>query len=278
MTDLTQGDTAPRNTFSDGEPSVTTRKRCWFGTWNNHSEANFAFLHDMAKMLCQDWAMQEEVGTSGTPHIQFCLKFKNARTFRSLKKKIPQAHLEVCKNWHACRSYCLKDDSYSGGRREQKLKREIYDPLDHVVLYDWQTEICELMKQPANERDIFWYWEKDGCAGKTTLARHLCIKYPKKVLYLGGKKADILYGIYEFLLEESNDLKMVILDFSRSLENFISWDAIESIKNGIFYNTKYKSAMCVFNYCHVVCFANFSPDIARLSEDRWRIKKINSLQ
>lgn len=265
-------DTAPCNTEVRG-PSPNSRARCWFGTLNNYTEEEFNYLEEWLKIDAIDYAFQEEIGENGTPHIQFCMKFKNARYFNSMKKKLPKAHFEVCKNWAASRSYCLKDDTHNGRRREL-TKPKIFDPLESVELHDWQSDICQLMEETPDNRTIYWYWENVGCVGKTTLARHLCLQYPNQVLYLSGKKADILYGVYSFLEEDENDLRMVILDFSRSLENYISWDAIESLKNGIFYNTKYKSAMCVFNYIHVVCFANFEPPFTQLSADRWKIINI----
>lgn len=267
-------DTAPV-ILEKGGPRKNTRSRYWFGTLNNYTEDDFLFLDIWLKAEADDYAFQEELGKDGTPHIQFCIKFKNARYFNSVKKNIPKAHIEMCKNWAAARNYCLKDDTNNGRRREMS-KKKIFDPLDTVELYNWQTEICNLMDTEADNRTIYWYWENNGCVGKTTLARHLCLKYPKQVLYLSGKKADILFGVYSFLEEKDNDLRMVILDFSRSLENYISWDAIESLKNGIFYNTKYKSAMCVFDYIHVICFANFEPDIGKLSLDRWKITNIGN--
>jgi len=262
---MSQSDTAQGNTIFKG--------RCWLGTWNNHTKENYEHLLKYMQMTCIDFAMQEECGTNGTKHIQFAMKFKNARRFTALKKAFPKVHLEKCKSWINSRNYCLKNQTRAGSRDAFGL-RKITDKLEDIELYDWQQKIRNMLDKPADERKIYWFWEETGCVGKTTLARHLCIQYPGNVLYLGGKKSDILYGVFTFLENPHNDLRMVILDFSRSIENFISWDAIESIKNGIFYNTKYKSGMCVFDYVHVICFANFNPPMNMLSEDRWRVINI----
>lgn len=265
-------DTMPQSDTAHGNTSI--KGRCWLCTWNNHTKEEYEHLLKFLQINCIDFAMQEECGTNGTKHIQFAMKFKNARRFTALKKTFPKVHLEICKSWTNSRAYCLKNNTRAGNRDAFGL-RKITDKLENVDLYDWQIKIKKMLEKPADERRIYWFWEERGCVGKTTLARHLCLQYPGNVLYMGGKKSDILYGIYEFVNNPQNDLRMVFLDFSRTLENYISWDAIESIKNGIFYNTKYKSGMCVFDYVHVVCFANFCPPLNTLSEDRWRVINID---
>lgn len=70
------------------------------------------------------------------------------------------------------------------------------------------------------------------------------------------------------------DLKMVIFDLERRQENFVSYSAMEQVKNGCFFSSKYESEIVVFNYVHVVVFANFAPDLQALSADRWNITNI----
>ena len=64
------------------------------------------------------------------------------------------------------------------------------------------------------------------------------------------------------------------MDFTRDVEEYVSYQAIEAIKNGIFYNTKYESKMITYNSPHVIIFANFFPDITKLSSDRWVIREL----
>jgi hypothetical protein len=75
---------------------------------------------------------------------------------------------------------------------------------------------------------------------------------------------------------------IVFLDIPREKADYISYQSIEGLKNGIGFSAKYESSMLLFPSMHVVVFANFSPsdrDLAKLSSDRWVITEIlpNSL-
>lgn len=62
-----------------------------------------------------------EQGESGTPHLQGFIKFDNARSFQSVKKLIPRAHIESCRVPQKAIEYCLKDgDIFEKGTRPEK--------------------------------------------------------------------------------------------------------------------------------------------------------------
>ncbi len=63
----------------------------------------------------------------------------------------------------------------------------------------------------------------------------------------------------------------MVIDIPRANEGNVSYQAIEDLKNGALFSTKYESGMCVFNSPHVVVFANMAPDLNKLSADRWNI-------
>ncbi len=54
----------------------------------------------------------------------------------------------------------------------------------------------------------------------------------------------------------------------------INYEIIESVKNGIIYNTKYECEMRVYAIPHVIVFSNEMPDETKLSRDRWNIQEI----
>lgn len=261
------------DTSANSNTSKIIRARLWFFTFNNYEKNDLEKLLNFCKCECIDWNFQEETGENGTPHLQGVIEFANARTFDSLKNKFKAIHWEKAKNKKAAIQYCLKEETRTG---EQFTKtKKIKDPLDGKDLKWWQIEVMDLMKTEPDDRKIYWYYDLKGGCGKTSLAKSLCIRYPNQILYIGGKTADIKYGVKTFLENTQNELKMCIFDFVRTCENFISYDGIESIKNGIFYNTKYESGMVIYDIPHIIIFANFEPDKKKLSEDRWNIINLN---
>lgn len=268
-TELTQNDTAQHT--AKGNTTKSFRARRWVYTWNNHTNTDFDTMKGWCVLHCTVYRAQEETGENGTPHIQGYWEFKNARDFKSLHKLWPKCHIEVCKNKEAAMNYCMKEDTRTG--QQMSSERILIDKIKEYK--PWQQEIVDLVQNEPDDRSIHWYRDTVGASGKTTLARHLCIKRPNEVLYMTGKCADVKYGICKFLSNPENDLKIIIFDFVRSTENFISYEAIETVKNGIFYNTKYESEMVIYNPPHIIIFANFMPQLDKLSQDRWHIHDLD---
>ncbi len=59
------------------------------------------------------------------------------------------------------------------------------------------------------------------------------------------------------------------------MEDYVSYQALEEIKDGIFFSGKYEGGMKIFNSPHVICFANFSPAEHKLSGDRWVVEEVS---
>ena len=100
------------------------RIRNWFLTINNYTQEDI----DIIISINCNYVFQEEQGESGTKHLQCVLMFKNARTFTSIKKLLPRAHIEICKNVNDSIRYCCKSETRIG---------EIYSNID---LSDYREE------------------------------------------------------------------------------------------------------------------------------------------
>lgn len=70
--------------------------------------------------------------------------------------------------------------------------------------------------------------------------------------------------------------KIVIWDLPRNNGNKISYDAIESVKNGMICNTKFETGTKIFDPPHIIIFSNEQPEEENLSKDRWNIINIDS--
>lgn len=215
----------------------------------------------------------KEVGTNGTPHLQAYFECKNATQFAAMKKAFPRTHIEKAKgNQLQNFIYCSKEKDYTTNLK-CKPKKPVRDPLDGIEMFQFQKDIIELIKKEPDDRSIYWFWDTEGCKGKTTLAKHICMNY--NALYVQGKSTDIKFGVMD-MISKRGEIDVVIMGLPRSYEQYVSYDAIESIKDGIFYSSKYESGMCIFNPPHVIILANFAPDESKLSMDRWVIECLDT--
>ncbi len=253
----------------------THKSRTWCFTVNNPTEEERKTLAHLAQ-TSEELVWQLEEGDEKTPHIQGCVKWKHARRFSALKNQVgDRFHLEKCRNWKQSVLYCRKLEGRLEGPYHWKnglLKRELIDRWDQSLVTEWQTEILQLVSGEPSLREIYWRWECVGKTGKTTLARHLYLK--GGTLYLSsGKGSDIKYAMAK-LIENNSPPSTVLFDLPRTAEQYISWDALESLKNGIMFSGKYESACVAFPIPHVIVLANFPPDETKLSVDRWNVEMI----
>lgn len=116
-----------------------------------------------------------------------------------------------------------------------------------------------------SDRKVLWVWDATGNTGKTFLGEWLCV-HRNAFLITGGKHADIAYA---YNLEP-----YVVFDLTRDQAERIPYPVIESFKNGYLFSPKYESCTKRFAPARVVVFANYRPDEARLSADRWDIRNI----
>lgn len=255
-----------------GKGDGNTRLRSIAFTINNYNDEDLKNLD----IVCNGDTVTQyiygfEVGEKcATPHIQGSIMFKNARSFKSIKKEVGDKwHIEKCKNWKASVKYCAKEGNYKTNIPNMK---PIKDPLGGKKPYAWQQEVLDILKEEPDDRKIYWYWEPTGNVGKTALAKSICLKNPKAIV-LSGKANDIKYAISQ--MEEKPEI--CIFHYTRTIEDYVSYEALEAIKDGMFFNGKYESGMVLFNIPHVIVVANFEPKKENMSDDRWVIREIDSL-
>lgn len=267
----TQEHTAGGNTKT---PAV--RSRSWCFTINNPTDTPDT-LNTLLSGVAQNCRLvfQLEKGENGTEHYQGLVTYKNAVTFATMKQAHGSAHWERTLYDDKALLYVTKEDTRIKGpwlygdivlpQRQKKMRL-----LAQEQFKAWQIELIDILKGEADLRTIHWYWEPTGNAGKTAIAKYICASTEfrdKNPLVVAGKAADVLNAVCTSV-KKGRDPQIVIWDVPRSVEDHISWQAIESVKNGFFYSGKYEGGQCMFDNPHVVIFANIPPPKGHLSEDR----------
>lgn len=265
------GNTQPNSRKKQGIQYVN-----WAFTLNNPLKSEVETLEIEFNEYCKKWIMGNEVGEDGTPHIQGFfslskkLRFEQVKAFRGLTR----AHLEHCKgSVKQNLLYCAKEGDWKG---HGVLPHEVMKPMEYAgqdlpkdsELYIWQKELINIVKKPADNRTIHWYWEDEGNAGKSMFSKYLIYYYNACVIQK-GKYSDIMNHVFNH-----DNLSIFVIDVPRSSGNTVSYNAIESIKSGVIFNSKYETGQKAILSPHVIVFANMYPDRYALSLDRWHIVHI----
>lgn len=264
--------------LAQGEGNTKTspkKSRAWLIVWNNYSEEDLQWVAQWAQNNCSEYALNQEVGEKeGTEHIQGALYLNNARTFVQMKNLFPKCHLEAARSWKDVKKYSTKEETRKPGTKPITEKPEVKDPLEGRELYPFQKEVLEILEKPADDRSVYWFWEPEGCTGKTSLVKSICINKPG-CIFLNGKAADMKCAIAK-MMEDGPAPKIVLLGLPRTAEDYTGslYQGLEEIKDGIFFSGKYESKMIMFDSPHVMVFANWPPCLEKLSADRWKVVEI----
>ena len=235
-------------------------------TLNNYTDKDLITVPEILNSLGH-YIYGFEVGENLTPHLQgyIVLSFKERIT--SLKKHgggLERMHWEKCKG--------SQDENLRYCRKQGNYVSNYWEDLKLITPNrPWQVDILNIIKSPAHERSIYWFWENTGGVGKSSFAKYLCSVHD--AIYIDeGKKSDIINIVYN--IENITAKSVIVIDVPRDNGNTVSYKAIEQIKNGMICNTKYETGMKLFNPPHIIIFANMPPEEHKLSADRWKIFEI----
>ena len=128
----------------------------------------------------------------------------------------------------------------------------------------FQSDILEMISQPADDRTIVFIVDHEGKSGKSRLAEYLLRNY--QAFLCCGKVLDIakLYN-YE---------NLIICDVPRVTSDHINYQALEYLKNGVIVSGKFEPCnkmRDVGDNAHIFVFMNQYPNVEVLSRDRYRV-------
>jgi len=248
------------------------RSRKWIFTFNNYTENQVTTIKEFLCKNAKKWIFGYEIApTTGTPHLQGYMEFKNTMTWSSLNKKGftcwgTAARGSLKDNY----DYTTKDCKFEhGGINIEKLKWKV----KINKFYPWESIILNILKEPADDRTFYWIWEPNGCAGKTTFQKYIFQNF-ENVVVLSGKSTDMKNGIIQFIEKNNETPDIVLINIPRSNIDFVSYEGLECIKDMFFFSGKYEGGMVCGKPPHLFIFANEKPPDDKLSSDRLKVFKI----
>ena len=221
---------------------------------------------------CYNYVIGKEIAPeTGTPHLQGYV------TSGSRGDKWRWSELKLCKeiHWekrkfpeHYNIKYCMKDGDFT--IRGLKLPREL---KLITPSYSWEQEILEIINKEPDDRTIYWYWSREGNMGKTCFCKYLTVTHG--AIPLAGKGADVRNGIVEYTKKNGETPDLCVFPIPRSYDTtYLSYEALENIKDMYFYSGKYEGAAICGPSPHLIVFANEPPHLEKCSADRWAVVEI----
>lgn len=136
----------------------------------------------------------------------------------------------------------------------------------------WQREVLDELNQPPDDRTINWMWDPYGNSGKTFLCKHM-EEYRNTFVSSHANIRDAATQLREMIRAKSKVLA-VFFNFTRQTQEHKVYQALESFKDGFLTVQKYVGSNVNIPSPHVYVFANYMPDIYKVSLDRWYIRTI----
>jgi hypothetical protein len=169
----------------------------------------------------------------------------------------------------ALQGYCMKDETRVHG---PWADRELYRGRDlwpESKLLPWQREILVKFKPIPDDRKMVWVYDPVGNNGKTKFIKYLCYKH--EAIALGyGHATDLLNLVFKF-----QNRRIYAFNLVRSkpanLSELDLYASMESIKDGLFINTKFETGMVMMNPPHILVCSNHLPKYGQISADRWEV-------
>jgi len=223
-------------------------------------------LSQMLHCYCKEFYFQGEEGKlKEYKHWQGCFSLVVKHRLGEVKNMLgsDKIHLEPSKNWFALVNYSSKNDTRIEGPYNHKSTFiKVIEPKG------WQLDLKnELLKNCTNDRKIIWI-VGNGNNGKTQFCKYMAVTHNAVVL-TSGAKADLAHA-----LSKCENKDIVLINVTKTQVDYFNYTALEEIKDGMMFASKYDSNMLIFNSPHVVVFSNDPPELDRLTGDRWDIRYV----
>jgi len=252
----------PGNTKQARKKTINAAKR-WCFTLNNYNNFDISLICAKISQFCRYGIIGAEVAPStGTKHLQGYFEFKDKRRPIGLFGE-PRIHFELARGSKADNiTYCSKENVI------YEFPKKYCCEIEN--LYPWQQEIVDVLRTSPDDRTINWYFEPEGCRGKTTFQKYVYGKF-EKVVVLSGKGSDMKNGVLKYYEATQCLPEIILINVPRCSQKYISYQGIEEIKDMFFFSPKYEGGMVCGPNPHVCVFANEEPELSKMSSDRWNV-------
>jgi hypothetical protein len=253
----------------EADPNVGSVK--YIFTLNNWKNEEMKDIEKWCSNRAKKWIFGEEIGDQNkVPHLQGYFEIEKKKRFTVIQSECPGFKRAWFHNANGTLeeniTYCSKQHN------EIHTNQKIPEPKKMIKnLFEWQKDMEHILLTDKSDRTVYWIYDPEGGNGKTQFLKYMYYKY-SCLFTCGGKRNDIINLIYngQKYMEESNAI--VLWNLPRDInDEFISYEAIEMIKDGCISNNKFECGCFCCNSPNICIFGNKLPNIKKLTFDRWKI-------
>lgn len=222
-------------------------------------------LHSLESVDSKKWTIGIEQGKRGYQHYQIRYEASGDKdeAWNRVKSFIPTAHIELANDSERAWKYERKDGHYWCSWDTIEVRAQRYGQLR-----PFQKAVLKALRN-QNDREILVWYDQEGKMGKSWLTGHLWENGQACVVpaTINEPKAIIQYVASTYDKEP-----IVIIDIPRAGKwNNALYEAIEVIKDGLVYDTRYSGRMKNIKGIKILVMTNSYPKVDKLSKDRWKV-------
>ena len=264
-----------------------TQCACWDLRFSQTEEVNHRYLIDRFSKIAKKWVFQLEKGEeTGYIHYQCRISLTKKTTKQPLLTMFehpPQYAKPTTKENYKNDNvfYVVKEQTRIDGPWKSTDAKPKFIPIQfrHIKeLYPYQDKIIK--NYNFNFRNCNIIIDLLGNIGKSVLA-FMCYLH-LNALYIppmndAQKIIEYISSVLEHV-EDDQTPTMMLFDLPRSMSKdclFGMYSAIEQLKTGFLYDTRYKGRGRWINSPNIWVFTNEAPDTARLTADRWSLWEVD---
>jgi len=158
--------------------------------------------------------------------------------------------------------------------KQQECKLAYKELYADAIPKVWQWKLINEINNSTckyTHRKITWIWSKVGNIGKSFIGDYMSSHQDNVAIFESSSSQNIIHAYIK------DPKPIVIFDFTRSQEGTINYTIMESLINGRAFSPKYDSGCYNFASPKIVEFANWPPNMATMSPDRWDVRNKDNL-
>lgn len=176
------------------------------------------------------------------------------------------------KGKEALKAYCMKEESRVRGPWADKRLYLGRDLWKRENFPNWQKDMLKYLEAPPNDRDMYWVYDPIGHNGKTKFIKWLTTHLDG--VFLGWAAAENALNLVSQFPHKMIYAWNLTRTKPKSVSELDLYTAMESVKDGMFMNTKYETKMILMEPPHIIVCSNDLPKLHLMSLDRWKIFQV----